>query len=195
MTSSILKPRSLAKNLSGLHTRLDLTTESAPYPYRTSQIDNGHIPFTSTLPLRSLSSDDSWISAFFFAFLSFSLLQIIIAFMWRYPFRQKHSHYSSLDFLSSLVPGVVEWIDHNSVSSLPTRNLMPCWAVFVPFHIFRAAIPTSKKTFNNCQYFRSISSGCWRKPKYILVVKIFTFFFSYIRTSKHHTMAYTLYYY
>ena len=89
----------------------------------------------------------------------------------------KNSHYSSLDFLSSLVPGVVEWIDHNSVSSLPTRNLIPCWAVFVPFHIFRAAIPTSKKTFNNCQYFRSISSGCWRKPKYILVVKIFTSFF------------------
>ena len=45
----------------------------------------------------------------------FSRLQIIIVLF-------EHGHYSSLDFLQSLVPGVVKWIDHNPIFLAPYQE-------------------------------------------------------------------------
>lgn len=166
MISSILKPRLLAKNSSDLRTRLILISGSLypPSPYRTSQIDNGHIPFATTLStLTQWFMDIPLFSPFFFSsvadyhcFYVTLLLQTITR--------------SLLLIGFSTVAGS-RWIDHNSVSSLPTKNLMPCWAVFrhtmlhfvfLPFNLVQQSRrPKRKKTFfifvNISFYFFQIS--------------------------------------
>jgi len=110
------------------------------------------------------------------------------------PSRQKHGLYSSLDFLPSLVSGVVKWIDHYSVSSLPTKNLMPVLSrlrhTMLPFsfYIFRPQFGRRKNFFYNFRCFsfcfsrsRSAPSLSWvrsgeRVKVHFGCCQIFTFF-------------------
>lgn len=140
---SILKPRLLAKNSSGLRTRLNLTSEDAHTPTR-------GIPFATTLPLSGLPND-SWTSSFFSP-----RLQII----WRYPFWQHDHYYSSMDFLPFTGCVVIM-----PFSSPPIKKLMPSWAVFailcatmcylLSSYSPLRAVPPAKKSlivFNNSFY-------------------------------------------
>ena len=146
MTSSILKPRSLAKNSSDLRIRLSFNIwVSRPYPAPPPEKDTGYIPFAST-------PNDSRISLF--SSLSFLRCRLSSLFFVTVTPSDKSSVFTlSLNFLTSLVQGVVKWIDdRNSVSSPPTKNVMPCWVVFAlcllsSYNLPRAALPPSKNPF------------------------------------------------
>lgn len=186
MTSLIPKPRSLAKTSSGLRTRLHLTSKSpTPQP----DIQERQLTHTLRIDISTLAQLFMDILVHRPFFRSFALFVADYhCFMWRYPFRQKHGHYSLLDFYRLWLQAFKLWIDHNPVFSCPSaKNLMPTrsWAVFALLRLLSSTFLFYFVLFLQISIsIRLFRSG--ERPKYIWVSNL-----HFIFKPPHHTMAYT----